>query len=393
MKRICEVCKSKNVKKVYTQKFLVSGYQKKSLSYDVVTCSHCGFAFAENPPSEKKLANFYKKNLKYAYKTNRGSVPEYAQQLHAASFNHVDSYLEKKNPDFNKRDCSILDIGCGSGYLLHVFKKNGYENAMGLDPAADCRRIGRELYDVEIETATLSEYDNDQKFDLILLASVLEHMSNLSEVISKLRLLIKPDGLLFITVPDGDNFGVIMNEPFLEFSLEHINFFTRNSISNLLNKNGFKNVAFESMPVEGYGGYALNSLWKPSQAGKNKIKQDGDGEAKISQYVAKSSSKLSKVEKIIQKLIKTNEEVVVWGAGSLTSRLLATTNLAKANILFFIDSNLSLQGTKINSIEIAHPNILKGNETVLISSYIHGKEIKKMLLEDYGHSGKIITLD
>lgn len=391
MKRVCEICGSKNIKKIYTQKFLVSGYRDEAVEYNVVICRDCGFAFAQNPPSEKRLASFYKKNIKYAYKNRQGNIPEYAQKLHKASFKLVDFYLrEQSSHNFNRENISILDIGCGSGYLLHLFKSAGYKKLLGLDPAEDCRKIGKSLYDLEIITSTLSEFVTDRKFDVILLGSVLEHMGNLPFVVTRLQSLVKSNGTIFATTPDGDNFSSCVNEPFLEFSLEHINFFTRNSIANLFSTGGFQNISFASMFVSGYGGYALNSLWKKSKT-KHNIKLDSNGESKIEQYIHKSLFKLEKVKKIIHDLLRNKKNIVVWGVGSLTSRLLATTKLAKLSILFFVDNNQSLQGTRINNIKIVAPSKLKGNETILVSSYIHGNEIKKGLLAKR-HCGKVIIL-
>ena len=80
--------------------------------------------------------------------------------------------------------------------------------------------------------------------------------------LSKASSLLKENGIMFISVPDADNFGRVFREPFLEFSLEHINFFTRNSLQNLMSRYDLKNIEFNSISLNSYGGYALNSLWK-----------------------------------------------------------------------------------------------------------------------------------
>lgn len=390
MKRKCEICKSKKFVRLHQQKFILEN--NYLFSYAVVTCKKCGFVFASNLPSTKKLEKFYKKNSKYAYKHDQGELPDDAKKLHLESFKMVNHYLKKNIFDFNKSSIKILDIGCATGYLLNVFKKKGYKNLLGIDPSPECSILAKKMYSIEVLPLTLSEYKTKEKFDLIILASVMEHLNDLENNLSKISQMLKETGAVFISVPDGDNFGKIFREPFLEFSLEHINFFTKNSLTNLFSKYGLKNIKFSSLALNSYGGYALNSLWLNSKLRK-KITYDKVGKMKIISYIKKSEKKLESVKLKIKKLIKSGEEIVIWGLGSLTSRLLATTDLRKSNIKFFVDSNTNQQGKTVNKLLVKSPDVLKKqNITVFVSTYIYGKEIKKILLNKYNFKGKIILL-
>ena len=134
-------------------------------------------------------------------------------------------------------------------------------------------------------------------------------------------------------------------------------------------------------------------MWEAGHDKTLTIKKDTLGEERMLKYLVSSKDLLNKVQKQINILVKTQEQVVVWGVGSLTSRLLATTNLRAANISAFVDSNESVQGQLINRIKIASPDILKNKKmAVLVSTYIHGKAIKKVLLDRYKYKGKIILL-
>lgn len=391
MKRKCEICGSKHSDVIHKQKFVLEN--NYLFNYNVVACRRCGFIFASNLPSPKKLEKFYKENVKYAYQHNHSNLPDYAKKLHLDSFQMVDSYLKLNFHKFNKSAIRILDIGCATGYLLDIFKKNRYKSLLGIDPSPECSVAAKKLYNIKVLPLTLSEYKTKEKYDFIILGSVLEHLNELDKNISKTAALLKEDGILFISIPDGDNFGRILREPFLEFSLEHINYFTRESLTNLLGKYGLENVIYESCPVDLYGGYALNSLWKKRRYNRQ-IAFDKKGKEKILNYIEKSSKKLEKINRKIHRLVKSQEEIIIWGVGSLASRLLATTELKKANIKAFVDSNINLQGKKILGKFISSPEILHNQKhTVFVSSYIHRDNILNVLKKDYNYAGKIITLN
>lgn len=390
MKRKCEICGSKKFNILHKQKFVLE--KNYLFSYNVVTCKKCGFIYASNLPTIKKLEKFYKKNTKYAYKHHQGELPNDSKKLHFKSFKMIDSYLRKSIFNFNKSTIKILDIGSATGYLLNVFKKNGYKNLLGIDPSPECGIVAKRTYGIKVLPLTLSEYKTNEKFDLIILGSVMEHLNDLENNLLKISFLLKENGIIFVSVPDGNNFGKIFREPFLEFSLEHINFFTKNSLINLFSNYGLKNIKFSSLVLNSYGGYALNSLWLKSKSTK-KITFDKIGKMKLISYIKKSSKKLEGINKKIRKLVKSREEIVIWGLGSLTSRLLATTELKKANIKFFVDSNTNQQGKSINNLWVRSPDIIKKLKiTVFVSTYIYGKEIKNILLKQYNFKGKIILL-
>ena len=110
----------------------------------------------------------------------------------------IESVLDKfyKKPASNK----ILEIGCGTGGNLSLLSKYG-------------ALTGIELYDEAIEIASKRNIcpiykgslpDNLQlkdKFDLICMLDVLEHIEDDSRALNNLALLIDSNGMLLITVP------------------------------------------------------------------------------------------------------------------------------------------------------------------------------------------------
>ncbi len=387
--RRCEICGSVQFEDLHDQNFYVND-EVKPLSYSVVACENCGFVFATNIPSQKQYESYYNENTKYTY--DEGVIPDDLKKLHQNSFALIDNHLQGKN-NGNRKECKIIDIGCSTGSLLGVFKSNGYSDLIGLEPSEECCKIAESECDVKVMPCSLQQYESENKYDIAILTGVLEHIRDLSDNLAMVSSFLKDNGLLYVVVPDADNFSPDPQEPFHEFSIEHINFFTAKSLSNLVGKHGYKRVYSESVPVKLYDSQALMSLWIKTNDNIS-IEKDVSGSQKVEEYISRSTTKQRPLRDLIKNLVDSQEELVVWGVGSLTSRLLMNTDLGQANISNFVDSNKGLHGKKIKGIEVAAPQVLKGKDlTVLISSSVYGKEIKNILSQDYNYKGKVILVE
>ncbi len=390
MRRNCEICSSDRKKYIYTPSFFLPG-RAGPFEYNVVLCQSCGFLFADNIPSQKEYEAFYKSNSKYTYNKN---IPSGLKKIYHDIFLCGSSFLTKNNPELDKGRFKIIDIGCSIGYILKLFKDAGFKNLIGIEPSFNCIAIAEELYGIKVINCTLSGFENREKFDLIIMTGILEHICGLNETLCKVSLLLNKNGLLMIAVPDVNKFNKNPHVPFDEFSLEHINYFNRSTLFNLLSNHYFENIYSKTVDAEFYDSKLVLSFFRKVEK-KEKMKRDNDGYSAIKRYITASKKKLEVIDKNISYLIRSGSEVIVWGAGSLTARLLTSTDLLKANIKFFVDSNKTLQGKRMANIRILPPSIfrkLSNNYKVFISSYIYGKEMRGILLNKYNFRGDIITL-
>lgn len=335
--RNCPICKSKKTFLLYNQKYTAH------FNHKIVCCKNCNFIFVGNIPSKKYYEEYYKKESKYEG-IREHEIHEDQTATELLSF--IKNNLSKNS--------KILDVGCSTGYLLSLFKKDGYKNLFGIEPALKCKKIAKEKYGLKVETNSLNSFSSSIKYDLIVLSMVLEHLVDIKESIKKIENLLNDDGYLYIGVPNASNFYSNTIEPFGEFSTEHINFFTESSLYFLMR--GFKNILIKSKDN------SLHSVWQKGDSG---IKS-------LLKYIDLSKSKLELIKERINSL---PEKVIVWGAGALSQRLLSTTNI-KNKILFFVDSNPNLQGAKLDNISIYSPNVIKNyKQPILISSYNFSGEI------------------
>ena len=389
MKRRCSICGSNSKEKLHTQKYLLP--QKRNLfAYDVVGCKKCGFIYADNIPSQKEYDQYYQNSSKYTYNKNvpKGLLAIY-QDLYAITERivHQDASL------LRKENYHILDVGCSIGTFLHMFKKGGFKHLSGVEPSHDCSLLARELYGVEVLPVTISEYRTDCKYDLIIMTGVLEHISDFSSVLPVVTGLLKESGTLMVAIPDAANFSSDPLSPFDEFSVEHVNFFTKKSLANLMNTFCLKPTYSESLNAPFYDSSVLVSFFKKS-ATRQPPTYDRTGIIRVNKYIDACRKKLKHLEATFNKLIKADESIVVWGVGSLTYRLLTSTHLAKVDILAFVDSNKSLQGKKLTNRKIHSPaffeHYIKG--TVFIASHIYGDEIENLLRNKYHYRGNVVRV-
>lgn len=105
------------------------------------------------------------------------------------------SLIKKATP--GKR---ILDYGCGTGDFLLYAKEKGYD-VYGVEPNKKAIAIAKKkLGNKNVTANSLSEIK--QKFDIITLWHVLEHIPNLLQFIQELKNHLEKGGRIFIAVPN-----------------------------------------------------------------------------------------------------------------------------------------------------------------------------------------------
>jgi FlaA1/EpsC-like NDP-sugar epimerase len=196
-------------------------------------------------------------------------------------------------------------------------------------------------------------------------------------------------------VPDASRYFEGEDAPFQEFSPEHINFFGPISLTNLSIINGFKLVALERNLVEvSYRTYTpiINAIFQKTNE-ISVITLDNETEPGLIAYIERSNQIDNYLHSIISEIANSGRQIVVWGTGSHTLRLLASTRLKEANILAFVDSNPRYQGKDLHGIPIVSPQSLDREAgEILISSRVYQREIEEQIRSDLRLDNKIITL-
>jgi SAM-dependent methyltransferase len=95
----------------------------------------------------------------------------------------------------------LLELGCGRGELLLGAQEEGWTVA-GVEMTPMFAAANPEL---PVEVASVEEaqsLDGNQKYDVVLLAAILEHLYDPAACLSRVRHCLADDGLVFIDVPN-----------------------------------------------------------------------------------------------------------------------------------------------------------------------------------------------
>ncbi|MGF7078360.1 class I SAM-dependent methyltransferase [Mucilaginibacter sp. UYCu711] len=99
----------------------------------------------------------------------------------------------------------VLDYGCGEGKFLLEAMAKGYE-VTGVEFNLDLVKSLKAAFPQNDFLSTTQFFESDERFDIIFLGNVLEHLTNPREMIQIFKSKLLPEGLLVMEGPLEDNF-------------------------------------------------------------------------------------------------------------------------------------------------------------------------------------------
>ena len=247
----CPLCSSPKIKP-----FANWTFKKIPLQYQ--QCHSCGFIFQNPTYSAASWGKFYKTDYRALY--NDDSKP--AAEVIKIQNDRADHYSQWLS-NLNGKVKSHLDIGSSAGIFLKKIKDSfGVVKSTGVEPGDDYRQFASENgFDIFEDIDQLIE-SKPEKYDLITLCHVLEHIPDMVDFLKKIRAhLLSENGFLFIEVPNirgGQS-----------FEIAHPNCFSHKTLNDVLEMAGFKMVrhAEHGMPRTNHkeSKIYLSSLSTPSE--------------------------------------------------------------------------------------------------------------------------------
>jgi 2-polyprenyl-3-methyl-5-hydroxy-6-metoxy-1,4-benzoquinol methylase len=209
----------------------------QSASYRVVLCEDCEFVYQDSILDENGMQTLYEdwidqeQSLQRKQTANSQRYRQYAGQIQTLAG------LLNPRPDQSR----ILDYGMGWGYWSRMAQAHGFD-VVGFELSKQRSDYARQMGVTVIDALPASVAG----FDCVYANQVFEHLSDPMQTLEDLCRQLKPEGIVCLRVPDGR--GVVARleqrgwSPELEaiHPLEHINCFTRKTLTGFASRVGLK---------------------------------------------------------------------------------------------------------------------------------------------------------
>jgi SAM-dependent methyltransferase len=199
---------------------------------DVHRCSGCGLVRLHPLPTEEELAKFYAED--YRHEHEPGVEPEEARRTELPE---ARARVQRLMPLLKSRP-KLLEIGSSSGAFLDSARPFA-GSVMGVEPG----RRHREWAKKELGLTMAPSLDAvTEKFDLIVLFHVLEHVRHPVEFLKGLLSRLNPGGKVVVEVPSDNDalLSVYKTEAYPPFYYQnaHLWYFTAPTLSGIAEKAG-----------------------------------------------------------------------------------------------------------------------------------------------------------
>ena len=243
---------------------------KTSKELITVSCSDCGLGRTDPLPTDQELAEWYATQYRQVYKS--AVQPALRHVLRAGRnaqwrWEWLCQNSAGLYPDENMHGKRSLDIGSSSGEFVYLMHTLGFQ-AKGIEPHAGYATYARNMLGVDINNGTLQHCLSSEapsSLDLISMFHVLEHLTNPVSALRTIGEKLKPEGLLYIEVPNA----LRLCSPHYMFFRAHTLYFTGKTLRNLLETSGYTIVSHNPDNSDNLSVVAQFTNWHSAPAASN----------------------------------------------------------------------------------------------------------------------------
>jgi len=258
--------------------------------------------------------------------------------------NYVDTLTSRLIYEYDLKEKTILDIGCGDGYFLKEICKKGNNKGIGIDPGFN---HDKEQLDINTNVQFIQDYYSEKydniKADFIACRLVIDLLDDPSAFISTIRKTIdyNPDTILYFEVPNA--LYTFKNRIVWNVVYEHATWYTPDSLALQFEACGFEVLQVAPCWNDEFIGIEVRSQ-APSYAYKVPRSNKALATARCiksfeEDYQLLKSNSQANIERIRNENLKT----IAWGAGA---RAVVFFNIfdVKEEVSHIVDINTKRQG-------------------------------------------------
>jgi SAM-dependent methyltransferase len=276
MKLNCSICEGNISEKVITyNNFGINNYGGLFDSLGIRLCDDCGFGSIDTKINPDLIFDFYK--FQYRAKNSAFYINfDSKNDIHEAFVDYAHKTTQQiiliaDYCDFKKGE-NFLDIGPGAGGSFYI-ANNLLDNPSLF--GIEITKGAREFYN-QFPLNKINIFDSIEDFisankiaKVILMSHSLEHYQadELHKLFQNIKKALDPSGLLIIEVPNVD---LRVHEKVRGTDTPHFLFFSQDSLSTLLEKNGFE-ILFNSTCDDLYE--SVSEIKNQNESFKLKLKE------------------------------------------------------------------------------------------------------------------------
>ena len=153
----------------------------------------------------------------------------------------------------SKGASSVLELGLGHGFTTNIFSKKFNRHVVLEGSPAVILNFRKKFpeCDAQIIETYFEEFNTEEKFDVIVMGFILEHVDDPFEIISRYKQFLSPGGKIFLAVPNaevlnrrlGHFAGMLGNMETLsenDLLLGHKRYYTVSSLSAEVERAGYQ---------------------------------------------------------------------------------------------------------------------------------------------------------
>jgi len=204
--------------------------------FRVVQCPECGLCYLNPRPAPSAIGAYYPE----AYEPHLASRQAAGRRLlrwdqgyeHHKRLRAIGTYAPPGR---------LLDVGCGTGAFLDYARGRGWE-VQGVELMDAAAAYCREQLGLDVVTGDLlSAGFGDQRFDVVTLWNVFEHLHDPRAALAEIRRILRPAGLLVLACPSLDSLDArIFGPAWVGYEVpRHLYAYSRDTLDRMLGESGF----------------------------------------------------------------------------------------------------------------------------------------------------------
>lgn len=217
--------------------------------FQIYRCEACGTGFLNQPPHPRWLQSIYQySGQALTQPVSLADVLGREVEFPNCSVDaqRVGQIADRLNLSGNQR---ALDVGAGFGFYTQALRLKGYET-VSINPGQYENRVFKAMNGDEPLEMMFEHYQTEQKFGVVVMSQVLEHLLEPDRAVKKVAGLLANGGVYACAVPNFNSFLVKLlgtRDNACLWVPEHVNYFTEKGLRHLLSRHGLEIIKVEQV--------------------------------------------------------------------------------------------------------------------------------------------------